>query len=311
MVTRQDYQMERLNCLKRFIDPENSFGLEIGACDLPTVPPELGKCQFADFRSKEELINCFNLPPETVVPVRYILNRNVELHQQIDQTFDYIILCHVIEHVPDVISYIQSLRQLLNPNGIILIACPDKRRTPDISRSSTTIEHLLADYYHSTRYPNLEHVLEGSKAWGVLDQKNTSDYAALYEWACQNFESGLADTHCHVWIDNEFFSQIEQLIHARLLGGLEIVEKGYNKSDFNEFFIALKASTLKNFIQPHQQREAQAELNGLRSQLSATLRSLDEAKARVKAMETSKFWKLRSRWFELKKALGLANQEGK
>jgi SAM-dependent methyltransferase len=243
MITRADYQLNRLQFLKKLVNLENAEGLEIGACDLPTVPKEGGKCEFADFRSREEMIHLWNLPSEEVVPVKYILQRQSKIHFQIKKKFDFVVLCHVIEHIPNVIGYINDLHNLLNPGGIILIACPDKRRTFDASRPSTTIEHLLDDYYNNCNYPSLEHILEFSKAASEeLMQKSTNSPKEFYEWCCKNFESGLADAHCHVWTDEEFFNQIEYLIKGGIIEGLQIIAQQYNDISYNEFLIALKSS---------------------------------------------------------------------
>ncbi|MEP0883663.1 class I SAM-dependent methyltransferase [Trichocoleus sp. ST-U3] len=243
MITRADYQLNRLQFLNNLVDLEKSEGLEIGACDLPTVSKEVGNCEFADFRSAEEMIRLWNLPPETVMPVKYILQRYSEVHTQINKKFDFVVLCHVIEHIPNVIGYIKDLHNLLKPGGVIIIACPDKRRTFDASRPSTTIEHLLDDYYNNCNYPSLEHILEFAKAASDdLRQKSIKSPKEFYEWGCKNFESGMADAHCHVWTDEEFFNQISYLIEAGMIEGLEIVDKQYNNIVYNEFLIALKSA---------------------------------------------------------------------
>lgn len=305
MITRKDYQLNRFNLLSKLVNLKDSEGLEIGACDLPTVSREAGKCEFADFRSAEEMSRLWNLPSETVMPVQYILKRDTKVHNQIDKKFDYVVLCHVIEHIPNVIGYIKDLHNLLKTGGVILIACPDKRRTPDASRPSTTIEHLLDDYYNDCNYPSLEHILECSKAWSdELREKSVKSPKEFYEWGCQNFESGLADAHCHVWIDEEFFTQIQYLIDGKILEGLKIIDKSYNDPLYNEFLIALKA------VEPEQSELSnladRGELEQLRSQLQQTQIELQQARATLAAMQTSKFWKLRTAWFKFKKALGLA-----
>lgn len=306
MITRKDYQLNRLNYLSKLVNLKDSEGLEIGACDLPTVPKEVGKCEFADFRSAEEMIRLWNLQPETVMPVQHILKRDIKVHNQIDKKFDYVVLCHVIEHIPNVIGYIKDLHNLLKTGGVILIACPDKRRTPDASRPSTTIEHLLDDYYNDCNYPSLEHILECSKAWSAeLREKSLNSPKEFYEWGCQNFESGLADAHCHVWIDEEFFTQIQYLVDGKILEGLNIIDKSYNDPLYNEFLIALKS------VEPEQSELSnltdQGKVEQLRSQVQQAQRELQQAHATLAAMQTSKFWKLRTAWFQIKKTLGLAS----
>lgn len=48
-----------------------------------------------------------------------------ELQQESPIKFDVITLWHVLEHVPDVQSYIVQLRLMLKPNGTIIIAVPN------------------------------------------------------------------------------------------------------------------------------------------------------------------------------------------
>jgi len=45
--------------------------------------------------------------------------------QRPKQKFDVITLWHVLEHVPNLDSYIQSLKKLLKPNGVLIIAVPN------------------------------------------------------------------------------------------------------------------------------------------------------------------------------------------
>lgn len=54
-----------------------------------------------------------------------------------------------------------------------------------------------------------------------------------------------------------------------------------------------------------QMYRAQAELEQLRGQLHQYQAEIEIAKSRIEAMETSKFWRLRAQWFQLKKILGL------
>lgn len=48
-----------------------------------------------------------------------------DLHDISSQQFDVITLWHVLEHVPDLNSYIFKLKSLLKPNGVLVIAVPN------------------------------------------------------------------------------------------------------------------------------------------------------------------------------------------
>lgn len=48
-----------------------------------------------------------------------------DVHELTSQEFDVITLWHVLEHVPDLNSYIFKLKSLLKPNGVLVIAVPN------------------------------------------------------------------------------------------------------------------------------------------------------------------------------------------
>ena len=244
MITRADYQRNRFEFLSRLVNIKTTTGLEIGASDLPTVKAFAGECFHANSRSKSEMVSLWKLDPNEVPDVDYIVPRNGLLSQTIsDRKFDYIVLAHVLEHIADPIGYIQDLSKLLNDKGVIMMAIPDKRRTSDQSRELTRIEHLLNDHYERSTYPSLEHIMNFAPC--VIDELRGKGSAELYRWAKQNHESGNADVHCHVWTDEHFFKQMDELILGGLLPGVSILRKWPNSGDFNEFIIGLQVRKAK------------------------------------------------------------------
>lgn len=241
VITRESYQVKRLRFVKSVVDVFGCRGLEIGACDLPTVPGYVGSCEYADFRSAEEMIRLWSLPPGTVVPVDFILNREQRIHEQIEKRFDYVIACHVIEHVANPIGYIQDMQKLLAPDGagVIVLAVPDKRCTSDTSRLSTTLDHLLMDFHDNSRIPSLEHILDFGRVWSpVLRSMSERSMSEYYQWAVNNLNSGQADAHCHVWMDSEFIGQMERVTGDGFLPDLTIAATEATPPGFNEFMIA-------------------------------------------------------------------------
>ncbi len=239
MITRADYARNRFEFLSRLVNVRAATGLEIGASDLPTVTLSGAKCFHANSRSKSEMVALWKLEPDAVPDIDYIVPRNGLLSQSItDRRFDYIILAHVIEHIADPIGYIQDLAKLLNDNGVIMMAIPDKRRTFDQSRELTRIEHLLNDYYERPTYPSLEHVMEYAPC--VIDELRGKGVTDVYRWAKQNHESGTADVHCHVWTDEHFFKQMNELIAGGLLPAVSVIGHWPNRGDFNEFMVGFR-----------------------------------------------------------------------
>ncbi|MGA8727152.1 MAG: methyltransferase domain-containing protein, partial [Terracidiphilus sp.] len=59
-------------------------------------------------------------------------------------TFDACIASHVIEHTPDLLSFLHSMEALLKTDGIVALAVPDKRYCFDYFRPLTTTGQVLA-----------------------------------------------------------------------------------------------------------------------------------------------------------------------
>lgn len=59
--------------------------------------------------------------------------------------YDAFVASHVIEHVPDIVSFLQSARALLKADGLVVLAVPDKRTCFDLFRSlSSTADAIVA-----------------------------------------------------------------------------------------------------------------------------------------------------------------------
>jgi SAM-dependent methyltransferase len=241
-VAREDYRDARLTFLKSLVDLRQQHGLELGALDFPTVLPDVGRCDIADLRSSAELSRMFGLPIADVAPVTWVLERGGALGEQIPRRYDYVILCHVLEHVPDPIGFLNDVATLLRPGGIALLAIPDKRRTLDATRPPTTVDELLARHYQRARSPSLAAIMEFARTW--LDTRRelaATSPREFYAWAVREFEHGLADVHCNVWRDVDFFEQLDYLVRGGFLPDLEVRARKENEGSFNEFYVALRS----------------------------------------------------------------------
>jgi SAM-dependent methyltransferase len=240
LITRQSYQEKRLALLRTLLNVWGSEGLEIGAYDLPTVSRSQGYCRYADYRSTDQLAELGSLPRDQVCDVDFLVARGATLPEQISARFDYVIACHVIEHVADPIGYVMELRGLLKDGGIVFLTVPDKRSTPDRNRPSTSIEHLLMDHHDGCRYPTIEHIVEFHRHWMRESHGTEVPLHEAYALARDQFASGQADVHCHVWTDAEFREQFEGLLNAGMLPGLSLAAFEETPDGFNEFSIVFR-----------------------------------------------------------------------
>lgn len=120
-------------------------GIEIGALDRPLpVAPEVN-VRYVDRMDAASLVGEYAEIKSSMVNVD-IVSDGQTLRGVENGRFDFVVANHVIEHMEDPTLAIRNYLRVLKPGGIIFMAVPDKRKTFDIHRPLTTIEHLLADH---------------------------------------------------------------------------------------------------------------------------------------------------------------------
>ena len=78
-------------------------------------------------------------------------------------TFDAFIASHVIEHTTDVVTFLKAAESLLRPDGVIILAVPDKRKCFDLFRPpSTTSSALVAYHERRSRHTAATHFDEAA-----------------------------------------------------------------------------------------------------------------------------------------------------
>jgi SAM-dependent methyltransferase len=101
------------------------------------------------------------------------------LHEQVPAELldrvDRIIASHVLEHIPDLIGFLQSASRLLRPGGSLAVALPDRRYCFDCFRPWTTTGGLLEAHHRGinrhgirTAFDHLAYsaAVDGQIAWG-------------------------------------------------------------------------------------------------------------------------------------------------
>jgi SAM-dependent methyltransferase len=187
----------------------HGIGLEVGAGASPFPVPLHCRVLFGD-----------RIPHQQLVAELYPGQREFELVQPdlltdfddfngiADESLDFIIGCHVIEHVFDPIGTLVNAYRKLRPGGQLLLVVPDMERTFDRERPFTTLDHLILD--HQTPDP-------------VRDQGH---YEEFYRYAFKTAESELhdkvtrefsrrGDLHVHVW-NYETFSELVDYVDSNL-----------------------------------------------------------------------------------------------
>jgi predicted SAM-dependent methyltransferase len=131
----------------RFIE-KSMLGLEIGASYQPVTAKRDGwQVEVADHVDAESLrkkYSAWNVDVSKIEDVDYILDaRGLFPAINQEEKFDFIIASHVIEHVPDPISFLVDCGRLLKNDGILSLVVPDKRYCFDVLKSLSTTGDLL------------------------------------------------------------------------------------------------------------------------------------------------------------------------
>lgn len=164
--------------------------------------------------------------------------------------YAWIIASHVIERVPDLISYLQQCEALLKPDGILSLVIPDKRYCFDYFSSSSSTGSVLDAYAEKRVRPShgqiFDHFANASKrngniAWSSDGQGGADALAhtladAQAHWARSVSTTDYIDVHCWRLTPASFRLLVSDLLNLGLIN-LEI------KAEFDttgcEFYVSL------------------------------------------------------------------------
>jgi SAM-dependent methyltransferase len=173
-------------------------GIEVGAAASPFPVPLHCSVEYADICSpaaiKDKLYPGQNL--HTLVEPTWITDLE-KLEGIEDNSLDFIVACHVIEHVRNVLLALENAYNKLHVGGSLVLVVPDKDRTFDKQRELTTLEHLILDYQNPSSERDKEHYVEFYKL------AFTTEPEKLYEKVDKSFhEKG--DIHYHTFTYDSF-----------------------------------------------------------------------------------------------------------
>jgi SAM-dependent methyltransferase len=232
-------------------------GLEIGALASPLISPTEGAITFVDHTDTESLRDKYRNDPS--VNVDEIVNVSAvwgtkTLPECIgaENKFDYVVASHVIEHAPDLVTWLSEIRSVLKPNGCLRLAVPDRRYTFDYLRNESRIYDVLDAYVRRARAPLPRVIIENHKlsvevdaiaAWaGTLDTGSLRHYNTIengFAVARDVLANGIYhDTHCWVFTPLTF---AELCVDMAELNLLDFACDYYIDTEFNniEFIVGM------------------------------------------------------------------------
>jgi len=285
--------MTRQRKLLGNVEPRHARGLEIGALTTPVVRKDEGIILYVDHASREELQekyrNDSNVNAEQLVTVDAIWGDKTLKECFLGQpAFDYAIASHVIEHVPDLIGWLDEIADVLRPGGQVILAIPDKRYCFDYLRQPSRLSELVDAWLRRNRRPmpaqlfdyNVNAVeVDMNAAWaGPLEPSSLQRYVtprAALDYSIQSVREGkYIDAHCWVFTPESLLKLMSEMVDLDLLryGCVRFHEPEINT---NEMILVLERNT--DGVMSDLQKTAAREsfLVHLRQQNSETLPSSD------------------------------------
>jgi SAM-dependent methyltransferase len=248
------------------LDLGSRDGVEIGALATPLVTKAEGNIFYVDHAGTKDLRDIYHgheaVDGDKIVDVDGIWGKNT-LQDCIgkNRKADYVVASHVIEHVPDLITWLGEIRSVLRPNGTLRLAIPDRRFTFDYLRVETRIHDVLDAYLRRARTPLPRLILEHHHLTRRVDAKDawrgTLDGADLERLG--TLQNGLAlargaladgayhDVHCWVFTPASFAGLCVELAANDLL---DFACDYYfdTARDESEFFVSMIASEARREI---------------------------------------------------------------
>jgi SAM-dependent methyltransferase len=268
-------------------------GLEMGPGHQPFPVSSTGtQVTYVDRWFPEENTDLFpELAGVSFVQPDVIANLDVDrLKAFEDESQDFVIASHVLEHVVDPIGLLCEMHRVVRPGGSALILLPDRRRTFDAGRTPTTLRHLVEEYEAQVTEASEEHLLEFMAH--TEGAESISRYQAMSEIDRDAFLDNLRQRsiHVHVWTEDEFpevlVHAIEQLGHEwDFVDGVMCDDEGPGGIEFGYILRRNPCTGLTAHERSLRFSEAWSAWAAERREIHALRRSLETTTVRVRALE--------------------------
>ena len=185
-------------------------GIEIGALHFPLQVPRGATVRYVDRLPALELRRQYpELEAYNLVPVD-IVDDGERLTSVADESQDFVIANHFLEHCEDPIGTLRNFFRVVKPEGILYLSIPDKRYTFDRSRPVTPLNHLIRDHEEGPEWSRRGHYEEWARyVWAPMTSPTPDDDAIRRE--AERLLHRRYSIHFHVWTQVEMIELMSYL----------------------------------------------------------------------------------------------------
>lgn len=246
------------NRMTHNLDLAQLSGIEIGPLVNPIVTRDMSNVHYVDRASTAELREWYSrdekINVDEIMHIDYIWgDQSLSEATGGTEQFDYCVASHVIEHIPDLITWLGEIASVLKVGGVACFAVPDKRYTFDYLRPVTTTADVLDNYFQKLRKPSFRHIFDHFSNFTELDiltawsedfdgsnvqPSNPPEHA--YN-ACLDAlkHDKYIDSHCSVFTETSFFELLNSISELGLLD-FKIRKNFSVEKHMFEFFVQLE-----------------------------------------------------------------------
>ncbi len=251
------------------IDPATMRGIEIGPLHNPRLTKDEANIRYLDHASREGLGEKYAGNPEVepraahIVDIDYVWTPGKRLVDIVGDwaPIDYVIASHVIEHLGNMVDWLQQVAELLVPGGALSLVIPDKRYTFDARRGLTSLASFVDSYLRGVEQPTLAQIFDheamflgrrqdavalatdlwaGTDPSGIVREDVPNALQFAYDRCAQQAASReYLDIHASTFTPSSFVDIMGGLAEIGLttFGVAEIVP---TQVDFYEFYVTLE-----------------------------------------------------------------------
>jgi len=139
---------------------------------------------------------------------RFIISDATEMEGITENSLDFLLASHVLEHLANPLKAINQWRRMLKNGGFMIIIVPDKRFTFDHKRNVTTISHILQDYKNNVNENDTTHLNEIISLHDQKMDNNGEDRTHFVNRILNNNENRTA--HHHVFVPENLRQLMEE-----------------------------------------------------------------------------------------------------
>lgn len=187
----------------------DKIGLEIGGPtrlfrrgNLVPVYPDAARIDNCNFSAQTlwegEIVEgaTFQYHDQREPGVQYVAEAT-DLNMIADNTYDFVLSSHVVEHTANPILAMSEWKRVLKDHGMMVLIAPHKEGTFDRNRPVTTLAHMIEDFEHKTPETDTTHLSE-ILALHDLSRDPGAGSRAAFEERCAN-NLAIRGMHHHVF----------------------------------------------------------------------------------------------------------------